>query len=555
MRERRIGILAVLAAAMTILLSGCVSIPTTGDVTAGREVSEQEPGPIEFFTEGPIAGADQETILRGFVAAFSGSGNYEVARQFLSRSLAEKWDPRASVLVRTGTPRMTPVDEDTIEYFVTANAAVDAQGVYATFPAASQAMSFSFVQEQGEWRINAAPDGIVLSSRTFTDLFAEHALYFYDLSREHFVPDLRWFPTGAAPTKIVSALLEGPPPWLQGAVTTAFPSGTQLTSPKRVSVDSGLAVVDLTPEALIAPEPDRQLMRNQLRASLAKVASGVSISVGGTELALGQGDPMPMPRPHEGRALVLRTGEFGYFAGAEVVPLDGLSTTIAGMAPRSVTVSNDGSAAVLANDAGVYQVGTRLSEPRLIDGRAGLVDPGLDNFGFAWSGAGNAPETLRVFDRDGFATDIPTGIPADTTLVAFEVSPDGARIALLVNGSTGARVLVAGVVRDAGRAWQPTTLGPVKLDAVIDEGQGVDVTWIDEVSVGTVTASGSGALISSFEVGGIKTALGEIEGAAGIVGAHSAKNLRVITADGLVFTQRGASWQPGARVSVLARQL
>src|SRR5690606_30441567 len=132
------------------------------------------------------------------------------------------------------------------------------------------------------------------STSAFEAIFGQHVLFFLDPTSTYLVPDLRWFPSGStAATRIVSALLVGPPEWLQGAVTTAFPDGTQLTSPKRVAVSGTVAHVDLTVEALATTAAQRQLMRLQLESSLGKVASISSVDITVSDSPFEIGDPGP----------------------------------------------------------------------------------------------------------------------------------------------------------------------------------------------------------------------------------------------------------------------
>jgi hypothetical protein len=410
-RMRR-GVAIALASLVAATLSACVGIPTSGSVIAGRAVSEQEPGGVEFVPEGPVSGADQETILRGFVAAFNGSGDYEVAREFLSGGFAGQWNPRESVLVRTGSVRYNQVDDATMDYTINTSAAVDANGTYTAFPSAPQTQRFHFVQEEGEWRISSAPNGIVLSSGTFATIFSEHILYFLDPSRQSLVPDLRWFPGGTAATRIVSALLAGPPPWLLGAVGTAFPDGTQLTSPKRVAVDSDVAIVDLTADALEANREQRQLMRVQLEASLGRLASisTVSISVDGTPLVIADlGADAPQSHPQvDGRMLVFKDGQFGYYANGRLAPISQISEQVAATSPTDAILGAGGAVAATLGKAGVYIVvaaepDSAPPQAMLVDPRPGLIGPSLDPYGYVWSAQRSSPASIRVFTQQGVA--------------------------------------------------------------------------------------------------------------------------------------------------------
>lgn len=558
MRRTAATALAVVAA---LALSSCVTIPTSGPVITGREVSEQRlPPGTEIIPEGPVVGADQQAILSGFIAAYSGSGNYEVARQFLTTALADEWDPRESVLIRSGGTRFERLNDRAMEYDIVVSATVDRDGSYTAFSPASQSLNYEFVQEAGEWRISAAPDGIVLLEDTFDNLFSENALYFLDPTRQSLVPDLRWFPVagGTAATRIATALLNGPSAWLEGAVGTAFPDGTQLSSPRRVAVESTVAVVDLTEDALAADEEQRQFMRAQLEASLGRLPSisSVQVSVGGTPLTIPPlGDRAPRLRPQvDSRMLVLRDGEFGYLANNRVAPIESLSEKVVSVNPTAATLSAAGTAAAVLGDGGAWLVRTGDDEPTLADPRPGLIAPTLDGYGYLWTAQRGDTASIRAIDAQGNQFPVQATLPADAEIVSLDVSRDGARVAVLLATDAGARLVVAAIIRDPNRNQAPVSLGEPRLDVITDSGTAVDATWMDEISVATLTRIGPATSVTAYQVGGKSTSLGHPGDAVAIVGGNGESGLRVLDEDGVISLRRGSSWQAGPSASFIATQ-
>src|SRR6185312_11653103 len=251
---------AGLLCSIAVALSGCVGIPSSGPVNPGINISAGgvDDGAV-LIPEGPAPGAKPAQILQGFIAAFAGSqNNYAVAREFLGGDFKTEWDPRSSVLVRTGGTRTDSIGTNQMSYTITTVADVDSSGSYTRSPQSeSQVLTYQFAKEKGQWRITEAPQGIVLPESTFGSVFSEQTLYFLDPTGQRLVPDRRWFPTGAQPVRIVSALLSGPPAALRGAVYSAFPDGTKLSSPL-VPVQDGIAAIDLSPEALSSKSTERQ---------------------------------------------------------------------------------------------------------------------------------------------------------------------------------------------------------------------------------------------------------------------------------------------------------
>ena len=158
---------------------------------------------------------------------------------------------------------------------------MDSTGVYSEQPGASnQTLAFAFEQEDGEWRISRAPDGIVLSQTTFDTVFRAQPLYFLDPSSRFLVPDVRWFPLrGTFQNRVAQALLEGPASWLAGGVViSGFPEGTTLARSEGVVIDAGVATVTLSEAASAATPAQKAQMRQQLAATLG--VSTVVLKVG-----------------------------------------------------------------------------------------------------------------------------------------------------------------------------------------------------------------------------------------------------------------------------------
>jgi hypothetical protein len=483
-----------------------------------------------------------------------------VARQFLSRGFADTWDAGESVLIRTGSATTERLGENTIAYNIVVSATVDRDGTYNEYPVAPQSLAYEFVQENGEWRIDAAPDGIVLSTGTFTNLFSEHTLYFLDPNRQALVPDVRWFPSGTAAFRVVSALLNGPPAWLQGAVGTAFPEGTQLSSPRRVAIeDNGVAVVDLTEEALSANETQRQLMRLQLEASLGAVpsVSTIELTVGGTPLMIApMGPTAPQLRPQvDSRMLVLRDGEFGYLANDRITVIEGLSEKVVATNPTDVTLSSTGTVAATLGENGVSVVRAGVDNPVLIDDRPGLIAPTMDGYGYVWTVQRSAPGSIRVSDLEGNQFAVPTTLPSDGQIVSLEVSRDGARIAALLATDAGSRLVVASIIRDQNQAYLPVSWGSEpRVDRIIDSGDALDATWADELSVATLSRVNGTTEVVSHQIGGKQNDLGNPGPAVSIVGGNTEASLRVISEDGIIFSRRGSGWQSSGEATLIATQ-
>lgn len=561
LRSGRLHVLRALGVgALLVLLAGCVSIPSSGPPTQGLSIAEDSSGTgFEVNPVGPGRNDTPSEILRGFIAAFqSSTGGYAVAREFLDPSFSAKWDPNQLVQVRTGNARVTTVDDTTIDYSFMTNAVVDSSGAYKPSNSPST-LEFSFARTKGQWRIIDAPNGIVLPDATFQRLFSKQALYFLDQGLQNLVPDLRWFPNGSAPTRIVAALLAGPPPWLEGAARSAFPDGTQLTtSGSLVPVVGGVAKVDLTKEAKTATPREQQFMLLQLSESLRRVSSvsSVAVSIEGTPLTiddLGTNGPQVDPLV-DSQALVSRKNQFGFYSNNKIASLTQLSSKVLGLAPTEATLSSDGTSLAVLGSAGVSLVRRSLPTPLLLDSRPGLIAPTMDESGFTWSVPTASPNAIRVFDSSGIAHPITTSLPVNAQVVSLQVSRDGARVAILLSTATGPRLLVAAVLRDSKLV--PTGFGPLIIDVPLESGDAIGVTWVDELTVATLVGVGSQSAVDEFTIGGQHVQLGVLlAGSVSIIGGNGQQGLRVLGDDGLVYTYQGSTWQSvGVTVNFIATQ-
>jgi hypothetical protein len=550
--------LAAALAGALLLLSGCASIPDRGPVERGDAVSSEVPSEVVYTPSGPVADSSQEKILRDFLAAGTGpQDNYAVARQFLAGSFADDWDPRASVTVRPGDGSTTRTGDTDLEYAFVTSATVDQGGHYV--PSSSTVpttLAYSFVREGGQWRISEAPDGTVLSPATFQSVFRAHAVYFYDPTFTYLVPDERWFlARSSTSTRIASALLAGPSAWLQGAVVSAFPDGTEL-SLTAITVADGTARVDLTSDALGATDDAVARMQAQLLASFSTLSTvtAVELSVESAPLDvpdLGRAAPLRDPGV-DARPLVLVQGELGFASRSALAPVEGLSAAVAALSPTSVELAGDLSRAAVGTARGSVLVGADGSS-LLVDERPGLVAPSLDGAGWLWSVPADDSRSVVAWSPDGTPQAVASTLPAGDRVVTFRVSRDGTRALVLLDDDGSARLLVVALLRDSRQV--PTALGP-PIELVAPSGTPVDATWADQLTVATLTRSDDATRATLSEVGGASVTAGRPgDDATTIAGGTGLARLQVLSGDGTVLEPRGSTWQDtGVTADLLATQ-
>ncbi|HYI51871.1 MAG TPA: LpqB family beta-propeller domain-containing protein [Microbacterium sp.] len=555
MNPRR-SILSALLVVAALVLSACAGLPVSGSVNPGMAAGEDAGSPEFLFRpDEPQPGATPEQIVDGFIRAGSGPGpaaNWEVARMFLAPSIRESWRPEASVTIDLPDDRQ-PVSPSVgaVDLSLVAVATVDENGAYQPDAGVTQ-LSFQLAQQDdGEWRITEAPDGVVIDRDVFANVFHRYSLMYFDPSWQFLVPDVRWFPTTNAATRIADALVDGTPSrWLGESVLNAFPESVSLARPS-VPLESGIAQVTLSAEALLVESTTLDRMQTQLTASLATAGvSGAEMSVASTPLPA---EPVSTRSTRvTGPPLVLNEDGFGFLAGDELTPIPGLSETMELVAPAAIQMAPDRDfAAVRLVSGGAARVPAE-GDIAVVDSRGGLIDPSADPFGYIWSVPRDQPTAIEVFSASGERLAVSDAWPGATQIIAMAVSRDGARLAgLLVTGGRS-EVWIAGIVRGADNV--PLRIGEaVPLGALT--GSGAGLAWIDDTTVGVLSGTAEGPLFTEQLVGGPATTTDAPQGAASVAGATSISTVRLRTDDGSLYVKRGANWQrTTSGIAILATQ-
>ncbi|WP_259159748.1 LpqB family beta-propeller domain-containing protein [Microbacterium phyllosphaerae] len=557
------GIAVVTAA---LLLTACTGLPTTGDPQPGLALgaSPEDPDFLPVASD-PIDGAGPAAIVEGFMeAAITPADNWDTARKFLTPELAASWRPNTGVSIdvsavtRSFTSSVEDDSEasdgDTADVRVRFDqvASVDATGAYSEAFGASNS-AFVVVRTDGQWRITEAPDGVVIDESRFARVYDDYALQYYDQTWERLVPDVRWFPRRATvATTIAQSLIGGAPsPWLDPAVQSAFPQGVQLAR-DAVPIDADqVADVALNRAALGLDPKTLARMRTQLQETLA--AAGVQVdqvrfSVDGRTLDAGV--VKLVEDPADPGSLVLKGGEFGSLVGSEITPIPGVTEDILA-ATQSITaidVAIDGSnAAVQLADGHVYLTGDDGFNE--LDGRASLIRPSMDPYGFTWSVPSNAPQALQAIGSDVAPLGIAGAWPDASAISALRVSADGARVAAVVVVGGERWVVVSSVIRDDAGA--PTELGPAEPLTQLEGGVS-GLVWLGGDRLGLLLDLSDRMVLTQI-VGGPGASEVAPTGAVSIAGSRSASGLRVLGAEGAVFARSGSAWSESTDgVSVLA---
>lgn len=544
----------LLALLATLALAGCATLPTELDVQAGPELVGPAAQEFSYYSPaGPSQGATAQEIVSGFLAAGTGPQNdYAIAREYLSDDFAQRWQPTAETLIRTGAPTFRDSSGTVQLVDITAAARIDEHGRYTDLsPAQTSTLRFQLVQESGEWRIAAAPNLTVVTQPVFSVVFRAFPIYFVENRFNYLVPDLRWFPSRAStPTRLVTALLAGPSQWLESAVTSAIPEGTSLTI-NAVSVEAGVARVDFDANALAADANSRQVMLTQLRSTLLQI-SGVN------QVAISVNNSPQEIRPSEiadsnslGPTFALTQTGIQRLNVSEQLPLSGTDAMVESYAPTRFSLSDDGRRVGFSNEDGVYLLErdglslriTQLSETEDV---ASLE---FDSFGALWVFPRAAQEPVEVYEIRGATRALMPEL--EGTRLWSAISPEGSRLVQAIELPDGSStILVETISRDS--AMIPLRINPgFEIRPVV--GKPISLTWhgSNALRVLEQTASGLSAL-SEYPLTGPRRALTmpPVVGTQLMSGASSITTY-LLSETGELWTLSGNTWRQGI-TSVIA---
>jgi hypothetical protein len=547
MRARR-WVSVVAAWGVVLALAGCVAIPTSGDVHSEQIDLDADEVPTVVLPPSPVPGQTPVEIVQGFLNAGRAPQNrYQVAQEFLAPSA--EWTGTSRVLVTSSAINPVAVDADTVAVTVTVIGEVDGSGHYTEVPSQVQTLSYDITTVDGENRIARADPGTLLSRNGFATAFGAYPLYFYDPSFEFLVPDLRWFPiTRDVADRIVGELLLGPTAWLgAGVLFSAFPQGTTGDAVYRAPVVS----VDLGADVRTESALTQRRMLDQLESSLRSLGNVTEfvVTAGEFDLAPASDDAPPEDdyRVNDGTIGGVN-GRFGVLTADGVVALSGIGTRADQLQPGAAVLARDRDSLVVLGPAGVGLVPSS-GDPVPIDGRPGLVAPGLDTHGFVWSVPRADPGGLVVATG---GEQFPLPLAVDGEVVALEVSRDGARVLVALATATGPRLFVIGVQRNADMV--PVAFGAAyELDP---RGAIIDVAWVDGTHVAVLSTGQDGTEVDVLALGGPPEELGEIDGAIAVVGGNLVAGIRVLLADGTVHrpSEAGGWRDTGVVASFLGTQ-
>ena len=484
---RRARVVAATNAVALILamgLAGCVTIPTSGPVEQVAPRGADSDVLPQVTPSGPREGATALEVSRGYVTAMRAFPvSTEVAQEFLTDEAAGGWAPGRRTIVYSSLNTVQR-DANTVELRTRDAVALSARGTYRPDPTGRQerVRTLRLQETKQGWRIAALPDALLVSEGFFEQYYRPFDLYFFTATAPALVADRVWLPLGdQLATRLVKGLLAGPTRWLRGRAVTALSASADAGVSVPVRAD-GVADVQLGQEAAALSATQRQLWSAQLVWTLRQVSGleGVRVLVDGVPLEVPGAEPVQDatawaeydPSGPSSRALLfgLRQGRVVTVDTDFVTRLESWWGRRADLAEVTVerlldrVAGTDAARRRLVVGPGPYDA-TERDVQTWYRSRGTLSEPQWDRTGQLWvlergaNGAGSG--RLVVVDR-GRSRVVPAGGLRAAGIRSIAVSPDGARLAALVDDWDG---------RYWGGARAAPARGPVLVVGAIERGR------------------------------------------------------------------------------------
>lgn len=500
MTRRRL--FAPLLGCLALAATGCVGIPDEGPVveTQSQVDAGQELG---YFNDppSPTPGESPTDIVKHFLDAQAALPvQTNTASEFLTKGFAASWRPQRRTITYAAASLPQGSNQITVE-LDDANQISGRGRWLGPLPAEAEELRFAMRREDGEWRIDDAPDALVVPETWFGQAFRRVALFFFDPSARILVPEPVFLPRGdQLASALVDGLLQGPI-GRPGQVERSFvPSGLDVDLSVTVT-DDDVAEVDLVGGASVPAQQDAALMVAQIARTLSQdsTLARFRVTIDGEPVALPDGRttfPVDLGDPYDASDVQSTSLLFGLADGRLVHgPPDVLSRADGPMGARelgvrSVGVSLDGSRVAGVSAAGDRVLVTSVRDPdadvdEVISDGTDILEPAWDFADRLWlvnRGPGGAQAQVSVVRR---LTPEPVRVPGITgeDVRHFLVSRDGSRLVAVIRNGRNDRVVVSRVRYDArGRVRSGSPAQRIAWDDIARLSV-VDIAWSSPTSV------------------------------------------------------------------------
>jgi len=508
-------------------LTGCLSLPESGPVhDAAIDGSAADENACCYRPNGPRAGESPTDIVQHFLEAMTATPvQNHVARQFLTASAGESWDPDQSTYVydEASRPRAQSSVPGRVQVVLADAYTYDSRGVFAgALPGDERTLQFRMEFEDGEWRIDSVPNALIVPRTWTDDHFEQVNVYYVDPTGSILVPEPVLVPRGEQfATALTQSLLSGPGPDQDLVSKNFFPP--QLAVELSVAVDDeGQADVALQGDASGMSPQESDLAAVQLAWTLRQdptirsirlTADGESLPGLSREIRVDKGAEYdPADFSSSTSMFALRDGRVVGGAADAMVPVDGLvgqrdyGMTAIGLSLDSTQVAGVSGKGTSILVGPTYDVDGSVVET--VGGATDLLPPAWDFADRMWlvDRTARGARVSVVGEEGAREVDVP-GVTGERVR-RFLVSRDGSRFVAVLRRPRGDVLVVSRVQHDdagavlaltpAERLPWPTQERPRVLDIAWQTTTSVAVLYPirDLVQIRSIAVDGSPGTLS-----------------------------------------------------------
>ena len=186
-------------AALMLALAGCSGVPSSSAPETVEPLDTSGPSPSQVTAR---SGDARQTLEYFLEQNASTTEAHPSARVYLTKAANNRWSDETATIIADEPPISTfagSKSRGTVTVYGRVLGTLNSSGIYTPSLQGDgqggdrQPFVFHLIrQPDGQWRIDRLPAGLLLTNEQFRDTYRQQVLYFYDLTEESLIPDLRW---------------------------------------------------------------------------------------------------------------------------------------------------------------------------------------------------------------------------------------------------------------------------------------------------------------------------------------------------------------------------